>query len=348
MKTQIFSIAFCPVIVLCVCLCGQISLAQNQDFSRTQRPAVYRSTESGSSSFASKTASDGSPIIACVVQLIVDVDVPARETGLLKDMLVVENQPVQLGQLLANIDDQMSQRALEQAKFKHELASRRATDPTEIQAAEDKLKLTQSEYETNYRLWGKGSKTKQEAQRSKYSRDISVHELTSARNSKELAEIEANTELVNVNAAHDSIARHKITSPVDGHVFKIYKDPGEWVNAGEKIMRIAPLSRLRVHGTISAKEWDPFEVDGKPVTVSVKLARGRVETFSGRVVQTELEQRGNNLYLVVAEIDNRYEPNTRHWILQPQSRVEMTIHVNSPAPIDNQSAAQPPASGRNR
>ena len=53
---------------------------------------------------------------------------------------------------------------------------------------------------------------------------------------------------MNVNSADE----------LKSHFQQIFKDPGEWVNAGEKIMRIAPLSRLRVHGTISAQNWDPL------------------------------------------------------------------------------------------
>ena len=298
----------------------------------------YRSSSVPGISTGIKTAPDGSPIIPCVVQLIKDIEIPARETGLLKDILVKENQSVELGQKLAQIDDQMSNRALEQAQLKYELATKRANDDSEVKSAKRKMDLTASEYETNKKLYQKGSKTKQEAQRSLYSKQISQYEYDAAQMARILAAVESRAELVNVKAAEDSIARHEITSPVNGHVFKIYKDPGEWVNAGERIMRVAPLRKLRVHGTISAKDWDPYEIAGKPVTVSVRLARGRIENFSGRIVQTELEQRGNNLYLVIAEIDNRNEQSSGHWILQPQSRVEMTIHVNG--------SAQPPSSTR--
>lgn len=291
-----------------------------------------------------RRAPDGSPIIASTVRLIHDYEVPARETGLLKEILVVENEPVEEEQLVARIDDQLAQRSLEQATLKHELASRKANDDTEIEAARKKLALMSSEYETNYKLFEKGSKTLQETQRSLYSKQISAFELQAAIFKKSLAEVEGQEELVNVNAAKDSIERHQVKSPAKGHVFKITKDPGEWVNAGEPIMRIAPLDVLRVHGTISAEDYDPLEIDGKPVTVTATLARGRTVEFQGRVVQTELEQRGNNLYLVIAEIQNRYEDNTKHWILQPQSRVDMQIHVsaNSAAKNVDQTRKAPP------
>ena len=291
----------------------------------------YRSSPySAGSIYLPKTAPDGSPIIPCVVQLVTDIDIPAQETGLLTEILVKENQAVELGQKLGQIDDRMSQRAFEQASLKHELATKRASDNSEINSAKRKKLLTASEYETNLNLYRKGSKTKQEAQRSLYSKQISEYEFDAAVMAKELANVESKAEMVNKKAALDSIERHKIKSPINGNVFKIYKETGEWVQAGEKIMRVAPLRKLRVHGTVSAKNWDPREIDGKPVTVSVSLARNRIESFSGQIVQTELEQRGNNLYLVIAEIENRLEPNSNHWILQPLSRVEMTIHVNTP------------------
>ena len=109
--------------------------------------------------------------------MITDIDVPAHETGLLKEIHVVENQAVELGQILANMDDQKSQRILETAQLKHDLATRKAEDPTKILSAEEKVKLTSIEYEVNLKLYSKGSKTKQDALRSKYSRDISKFDL---------------------------------------------------------------------------------------------------------------------------------------------------------------------------
>jgi multidrug resistance efflux pump len=292
-----------------------------------------------------RKAADGSPVIPSTVRLIHDFEVPARETGLLREILVEENDSVQAEQLVARIDDQIAQRMLEQATLKYELATRQADDDTEVEAAKKKLDLTASEYDTNYKLYQKGSKTRQEAQRSLYSKQISTHELQAAINKKIQAALEAQAEMVNVNAAKDTIERNQIKSPVTGQVFKVVKDPGEWVNAGETIMRIAALDTLRVHGTISAEYYDPYEIDGKPVTVTATLARGRKVEFEGQVVQTELEQRGNNLYLVVAEIKNRHEGDTDHWILQPQSRVDMQIHVGTKASSANnfdQSSTNPP------
>lgn len=315
-----------------------------------QQPSVRQQmptsrSEVGSTSvdsFSMRRSADGSPIIPGSIALIHDVDIAAQENGILKEILVEENQAIQGGQLLARIDDQVAQRQLEQSTLKHKIASQRASDNTEIEAAMKKFQLTASEYKTNYNLYKKGSKTKMEAQRSLYSRDIAQHELQAARNNKSLAAVERDAEMVNVKAANDSISRHRITSPLGGHIFKIEKDPGEWINAGETVMRIAPLDRLRVVGTISGKHYDPFEVADKPVTVTATLARGRKVDFKGTVVQTELEQRGKNLYLVVAEIENRYEQGTTHWILQPKSRVEMTIHVGNVS----SATAQPPASPR--
>ncbi len=326
------SCAFVSTSLVATLFLASSLFAQSNDFSTNRPSSNYRGVAETlpvtlDTSSMTRRAPDGSPIIPCTVRLIHDYEVPARETGLLKEILVVENEPVQEDQLVARMDDQIAQRMLEQATLKHELATRQANDDTEVEAAKKKLDLTASEYETNYKLYQKGSKTRQEAQRSLYSKQISFHELQAAIFKKNLAAVEAQAEMVNVNAAKDSIERHQIKSPATGHVFKIDKDPGEWVNAGEPIMRIAPLDVLRVHGTISAEDYDPFEIDGKPVTVTATLARGRKIEFPGKVVQTELEQRGSNLYLVVAEIQNRFEGNTKHWILQPQSRVDMLIHV---------------------
>ena len=150
----------------------------------------------------------------CVVLLIKDIDVPARETGLLKELLVEQNDAVGLDSVVAKIDDKIAQRMKEQAQLKHTVASREFEDDTQIKAAERKMKLTEEEYKTTYNLYQKGSKSSFEATRALYQKQIAKLEYDAAINAQQLAGIQANAEMVNVTAAEDSIVRHIIKSPI--------------------------------------------------------------------------------------------------------------------------------------
>ena len=283
-----------------------------------------------SSSFAQETSNqDYYDVPICTVHLIKDIDVPARESGVLKVLHVDQNDPIVAETEIAKIDDQVAQRMLEQATHKLELATLKASDPTEIEAAEKKLILASDEFTRNNKLYKKGSKTLQEAQRSLYSKQIAELELTAAKNAMILAQIEKETEMVNVNAARDSIARHEVPAPIDGYVLKRMKEAGEWVNAGEPIFRVGPLDRLHVRGQVDGADYDPYEIDGRPVTVYLKRARNQMIEFQGKIVLTGMERSAGTHYIVWAEVENRHPASSdKHWMLQPKSKVSMRIHLD--------------------
>lgn len=268
----------------------------------------------------------------CTVQLVKDIDVPARETGLLKELLVEQNDAVSANQVIARIDDQTAQRMKEQAEHKHELAARQFEDEIQIKMAERKQLLTMEEYKVNAKLFTVRSKTLFEKNRSLYQMRIAELEHTAAIKAQMLAGIKAKEEMVNVKAAIDSIARHVIESPIEGYILETYKEAGEWVNAGEKIVRVAPLSKIRVRGTIDGVEFNPREIMGKPVTVSLTRAHNEVVQFFGVVVLTSLESNGPQSFAVIAEVENRKDEDGRLYMLRPVSSVIMDIHIDGKAP----------------
>ena len=73
-------------------------------------------------------------------------------------------------------------------------------------------------------------------------------------------------------------------APFDGVVTNVYRHPGEWVAPGDPVIKVIQVDRLRIEGSLSAAEYDPPEIDGRPVTIEAELAHGRKVTFTGKVV----------------------------------------------------------------
>jgi multidrug efflux pump subunit AcrA (membrane-fusion protein) len=100
---------------------------------------------------------------------------------------------------------------------------------------------------------------------------------------------------------------------------------GEWVQAGDTVMRLVRVDLLRVEGYLNANEYRQSEIQGRPVDVAVTLAHGQKETFPGRVVFVKpLVQAGGEV-LIRAEIKNRQENGV--WLLDPGMNAEMTIQL---------------------
>ena len=260
----------------------------------------------------------------CFAKLIDDIELPAEESGKLTKITVQPGARVSKDQLVAQMDDQRSQMMREEAGIRYRSASRLAGDDTEIRSAQKKLSLARREFEDTRTLYQKGSESKQAYQRAKYSMQIADLELVAAKNQKSMAALDAASAQVQVNAANASIRRNRIQSPVDGIVFEVFKDGGEWATAGEKIMRIARMDRLRIQGYVEGNQFDPHEVANKPVTVTLELATESID-FTGQIVFVSPEKKANR-YQVWAEVNN-VERNGR-WVLQSDHEVAMTIHLD--------------------
>ena len=82
------------------------------------------------------------------------------------------------------------------------------------------------------------------------------------------------------------------------------------------------------HGIDSNNEFNPDEVIGKDVVVTVKLARNEEMTFPGKIViigSKDLAGSGNE-FKVKAEITNKQRNG--QWVLRKETRVSMRVNLN--------------------
>ena len=301
--------------------------APRTNSSRALNRSNNRSSRSiGSQSSSSSSSSKSVNLDTCIVSFIEDVELPAQESGVLRSMLVKEGQAFQRNQSIARIDDQLYRQQLQQAQMQRDMAMKRATDMTSIRAGRFKVALASSEANKARKLLAKGSKSESEYKRARYSQQVAQEELVAAENEREMAAQETRLEEAKVDEVKVRIRRHSIQTNFDGYVIKIFRDAGEWVQAGEKVLQVARMDRLYVQGNISSKDFNPFEVADKPVTVTLQMARGKETTFKGKIVSIGLEKMGNDLFMVKAEVDNRQEGGL--WTLLPGSKVNMQIHLD--------------------
>ena len=259
-------------------------------------------------------------------------------------MLVKEGESFKSNQSIAQIDDQLYRQMLRQAQMQRDMAMKRATDMTSIRAGRYKVKLASSEADKARKLLAKGSKSESEYKRARYSQQVAQEELIAAQNEREMAGQEAQLEEAKVEEVKVRIRRHAILTNFDGYVIKKFRDAGEWVQAGEKVLQVARMDRLYVQGNISSKQFNPFEVVNKPVTVTLQLARNKTTTFEGKIVSVGLEKQGSDLFMVKAEINNRREQGL--WTLLPGSQVKMRIHLNGQSTVSLDTANNTSASNR--
>jgi macrolide-specific efflux system membrane fusion protein len=280
-----------------------------------------------------KTPPDTVTIQHCMVSAYSggDVPVPAKEAGVLTEILVKEGQQVARGQLLAQIDDARQQIEYKAARFKLDVAKEQASNDISVRYA-------RKESEVNLYVYKKNAEANEKVPGSVAATDLRQKYLEWERATLGIEQsdlklrtdkLEAKVKEAEMDAAAEGVERRKIKAPLDGLIVEIKRHEGEWVQLGmgDTVLRILRMDRLKIEGFLSAAEYSPAEVANRPVTVTVELAHGRVETFPGAIkyVSSEVEGGSERTFKVYAEVFNRQEND--FWLLRPGLSADMTIHL---------------------
>ena len=263
----------------------------------------------------------------CTVEFKDEIDLPALETGQLTKMNVKEGDSVTALQVIAMIDDKLLKHELMVALVRKQNAYRTANDRTSIEAADKQIQLNRQIFESTARLERKGARSADEKRTARYEYEVAVLQREAAVSRQLEAQGEAELENVRETQVKERIRRHEVTATFAGVVIDRYKQAGEWVTAGEPVAKVARMDKLYVTGLISNNEYNPSEIIGKDVVVSVKLARDQVMEFPGKIAligSKDIIGTGNE-FKVKAEITNKKMDG--QWVLRKETRVSMRINV---------------------
>jgi multidrug efflux pump subunit AcrA (membrane-fusion protein) len=104
-----------------------------------------------------------------------------------------------------------------------------------------------------------------------------------AEEDRQLAELAWRVKQNDLALAEHELDRRTIRAPVAGVVVQIHRHRGEWLESGEKVLRMLRLDRLRVEGFISSRELR-HNLDQADASVTVQQPAGGTQAFAGKVV----------------------------------------------------------------
>lgn len=249
----------------------------------------------------------GIEIESVVLRLFAEAEVPAQEGGLLKKVLVREGDRVETGRVLAQIDDEVARLAVEAAERQYEIARAEATNDVRRRYAQKALEVSEAELRRSTESIERVAKSVSESQ-------LDVERLTVQKNRLEaeqaqhettIATLEMNAKKNELEAARAQVERRKIVAPFDGIVVQVYAREGEWVEPGQKALRIVNVDRLKAEGFVAAVDATPNLV-GVPVQLTLSSTETSAASFAGTIefVSPEVDPITGQVR-VWAEIDNR-------------------------------------------
>lgn len=254
-----------------------------------------------------------------LLRLIEQVDIPAQEAGVLTTIAVREGDAVEPGTLLAQIDDANVRLQKERADLDLRIAELESLNQTDIAEASEELAVAKEDHK-------RGKESRDTFRKAITDAALNQLRLTEVRADAKLSRAQHQLEVAAVTRQlkqkdlalmQNSLDRRMIKTPIAGVVVDVLKHNGEWVEPGDKVVRVVRLDRLRAEGFIEAR-FALRSLVGQPVAVNV--SNDPTRTFQGKIVFVSPEiDPVNQQARVWAEVDN-----TMH-ALRPGLRARMVI-----------------------
>jgi macrolide-specific efflux system membrane fusion protein len=240
------------------------------------------------------------------VVLIRNVNVPVREPGIIEKLPYREGAFVKQGDVIAHLDEKTYELAENISQLEKRIADERAKSDVNRRFAMKSMEVSAAVMkrgeQANERFPKSISKTEMDKSRLEAERDVLA--LEQAENELRIAELESVLENSKLELNQLKREYRTISAPFDGLIVEMFAQEGEWLNAGEPVLRIIDVEKMRIDTVVDAQLYGP-ELLNQTVTFTVDTHRG-TETFEGVVnfVSPEIEPI-NQTISVRAEVINR-------------------------------------------
>lgn len=260
-------------------------------------------------------------IPAALVKLIDQLDVPARQAGTIAQLDVQEGARVKEGAVLARVEDTEARFSEDRAKVELQIAAQNAASDVAVRSAERSLVTAAAELKRAEEARSKlrDLVTESEMDKLRLAADQARLAIEKAQHERAVAQLQRDLKKVETDFSNRKVALHLAVAPFPGVIVLVHKHLGDWVEPGDKLLRLIRLDRLRTEAFLDATLAMPG-MEGRLVTLTVEQPGKPASNFPGKLtfVSPEIDPI-NHSVRVLAEFDN---PTLA---LQPGMRGTLTI-----------------------
>jgi len=270
-----------------------------QLFEDQQAELKEQSVEEDSS--GESVATEPVKIEAAQLQLITNVEVAAKDAGVVESIGIIEGKEISIGDVIVTLDREAACASAEIAESELEIAKQESENDIDIRFAKVSQEVSGKVYQRSVNATKQFAKSvsKTELERLKL-------EFERARLSGEQAESTAavNELTVELKASQKELAciqlrDREIKAPVSGLVVEVFRQVGEWVQPGQPIARVIDLKKLRVSCRCYLKDASPDEISKEATFVRKGKEYAAKVVFASPEIDPDVQD-----FIVWAEVEN--------------------------------------------
>jgi multidrug efflux pump subunit AcrA (membrane-fusion protein) len=202
-----------------------------------------------------------------ILTIIDQAEIPARDAGLLELFNVLEGDLVKAGQVLVKLDSREQEMLRRKARLEIELAAAKASSNVQrdfARVSHEIAKADEARAQESEKKFAK-SVSQTELDQLRLAVEKTKFEITHAEEEQTLAKISLKLKEQEYEIAQQKLELRQIVAPFDGTVAQRYRRLGEWVQPGEKVLRLIRTDRLRVEAFVELKFLPP-----QPTSLAVR------------------------------------------------------------------------------
>lgn len=261
-----------------------------------------------------------------------EIDLPAQEAGVIVELGVKMGTQVKQGQLIGRVNDKDAQARLKAARAELEMARVQAETDAPVQEALAMVEIADAEYSNSKQINSEnaGAVSLFELRRLEATAKRAHFRAVIARVDQQVAKLTALGRAAQVERLEAELERRRIVAPISGVVVRRFRDAGEWVNAGDPVVRLLRMDRLRAEAMVNAEDYTPAELIGQRIKLVVTIKRGVEREVVAQITHVSPEVDSGGYFYAHAEFDNPMENG--QWVIRPGLKARAEPLADSAAP----------------
>jgi multidrug efflux pump subunit AcrA (membrane-fusion protein) len=280
--------------------------------------------------------------ITGIVMAIDEVRVPARDAGQLIDFsreISGEGKVVKKGDVLGRIDDRDLKIKETSAAAQVKSAKNTAKSDDEYQAAIKTREVAEIEWLRSKELNEKNKNivAANEVRRQKLTMAKSEHEANAALTKMENAAHAVNEKEAELAYVKSQIERRQVIAPISGVITERERHEGEWVQAGEPILTIVYMDRVRIVVLLNSDDYSPAQVMGKSVSIIASSPGVSDYKLTGNIEYASEVINAGKQFKVWLDVENKQVDG--FWVLRPGLDVDVSFEQDMSVAVPEKAPA---------